>query len=235
MLGDLTKQNQTLLVARGGQGGLGNIHFKSSTNQTPRRVTLGQDSENRKLRLELQILADVGLLGLPNAGKSTFIRAVSAARPKVADYPFTTLHPQLGVVSVSEYQSFVVADIPGLIEGAAEGVGLGIHFLKHLSRTRLLLHLIDVAPPTGDPANDAQSIVRELEKYSAELAAKERWIIFNKIDMLASDVQKKECEKIVKKLNWQGHVFEISALSGQGCKNLCQQIMQYLEDKNRRL
>ena len=231
MLGDLVKQGQKLLVARGGEHGLGNIHFKSSTNQAPRRITLGHESENRKLRLELQILADVGLLGLPNAGKSTFIRSVSSARPKVADYPFTTLHPQLGVVSVSPYQSFVVADIPGLIEGAAEGVGLGIHFLKHLSRTHLLLHLIDIAPPTGDPVNDAQSIVRELEKYSTKLGERERWLVLNKIDMLAPDVQKETCEKIVKKLNWQGRVFEISALSGQGCQILCQQIMQYLEEK----
>jgi len=235
MLGDLVKQGQTLLVARGGKHGLGNIHFKSSTNQAPRRVTLGQANEHRKLRLELQILADVGLLGLPNAGKSTFIRAISSARPKVADYPFTTLHPQLGVVSVNTFQSFVVADIPGLIEGASEGVGLGIHFLKHLSRTRLLLHIIDIAPPEGDPVNDTISIVRELEKYSVKLAERERWLILNKIDMLALDVQKKTCEQIIKKLNWKGQVFKISALSGQGCQTLCQQIMQYLEKKNRPL
>lgn len=231
MLGDLVDHTQTLLVARGGQGGLGNIHFKSSTNRAPRRVTVGQASESRELRLELQILADVGLLGLPNAGKSTFIRAVSAARPKVADYPFTTLCPQLGVVSINAYQSFVVADIPGLIEGAAEGVGLGVHFLKHLSRTRLLLHIIDIAPPTGDPVKNAIGITHELEKYSAELAAREQWIVLNKIDMLAEDEQKSHCEKIIKDLNWQGRVFEISALSGQGCSDLCQHIMHYLEKK----
>jgi GTP-binding protein len=232
MLGDLVNPQQTLLVARGGQRGLGNVHFKSSTNRAPRRTTQGTLGETRTLRLELQILADVGLLGLPNAGKSTFIRAVSSARPKVADYPFTTLHPHLGVVSIEVDRSFVVADIPGLIEGAAEGAGLGIQFLKHLSRTRLLLHLIDVAPLDRDPVQDIVKITHELEKYSSELATRERWLVFNKLDLLPASEQKQYCQTIIECLNWSGPVFEISALSGQGCQEICYRILNYLENRD---
>jgi GTP-binding protein len=232
MLGDLVKPQQTLLVARGGQRGLGNVHFKSSTNRAPRRTTQGTLGETRTLRLELQILADVGLLGLPNAGKSTFIRAVSSARPKVADYPFTTLHPHLGVVSIEVDRSFVVADIPGLIEGAAEGAGLGIQFLKHLSRTRLLLHLIDVAPIDRDPVQDIVKITHELEKYSSELATRERWLVFNKLDLLPASEQEQYCQAIIERLNWSGPVFEISALSGQGCQEICYRILNYLENRD---
>ncbi len=226
-LGDLLKPEQRLLVAKGGQHGLGNVHFKSSTNRAPRRTTPGMPGEARTLRLELQVLADVGLLGLPNAGKSTFIRAVSAARPKVADYPFTTLHPHLGVVSIETDRSFVIADIPGLIEGAAEGAGLGTRFLKHLSRTRLLLHIVDIAPFSSEPVTDIISISQELEKYSPELAARERWLVLNKVDCLAPN---EDCQAIIDELNWQGQVFEISALSGQGCRELCYRIMAYLEN-----
>lgn len=232
MLGDLVEPQQTLLVARGGQRGLGNVHFKSSTNRAPRRTTQGTLGETRTLRLELQILADVGLLGLPNAGKSTFIRAVSAARPKVADYPFTTLHPHLGVVSIEVDRSFVIADIPGLIEGAAEGAGLGIQFLKHLSRTRLLLHLVDVASPDRDPLQDIVKITHELEKYSSELATRERWLVFNKLDLLPAAEQKQYCQAIIEHLNWSGPIFEISALSGQGCQEICYRILNYLEDQD---
>ncbi len=228
VLGDLVKPQQTLLVARGGQRGLGNIHFKSSTNRAPRRTTLGTPGEIRHLRLELQVLADVGLLGLPNAGKSTFIRAVSAARPKVASYPFTTLHPHLGVVAIDIDQSFVIADIPGLIEGAAEGAGLGIQFLKHLSRTRLLLHLVDVAPLDSDPVQDIIKISQELEKYSLELTKRERWLVLNKIDLLPPDEQQPYCQALIKQLNWQGPIFQLSALSGQGCREICFSIINYL-------
>lgn len=229
-IGDLIKPAQTLLVARGGQRGLGNVHFKSSTNRAPRRTTPGTPGENRQLRLELQVLADVGLLGLPNAGKSTFIRAVSAARPKVADYPFTTLYPHLGVVSIDIDRNFVIADIPGLIEGAAEGAGLGVRFLKHLSRTRLLLHLIDVMPLDSDPVQDVITIIQEIEKYSPALAARERWLIFNKLDLLPPDEQEQHCQAILDHLNWQGRVFRISALSGRGCKEVCYQVMNFLEE-----
>ncbi len=230
-LGDLIKPDQTLLVAKGGQHGLGNVHFKSSTNRAPRRITNGTPGEDRNLRLELQVLADVGLLGLPNAGKSTLIRAVSAARPKVADYPFTTLHPNLGVVSIEIDRNFVIADIPGLIEGAAEGAGLGIQFLKHLSRTRLLLHLVDIAPLESDPVQDALGIIQELEKYNPELAMRERWLVLNKLDLLPANEQKQHCQAIIDQLDWQGRVFEISALSGQGCRSVCYSIMNYLEEK----
>jgi len=231
-IGDLTTHEQTLLVAKGGHHGLGNIHFKSSTNRAPRRTTQGTLGESRQLRLELQVLADVGLLGLPNAGKSTFIRSVSAARPKVADYPFTTLHPNLGVVSLGFDQQFVIADIPGLIEGAAQGAGLGIRFLKHLSRTRLLLHLVDVLPLEGDPVQDAVTIVRELEQYSATLADRERWLVLNKLDLVPDAEHAAHCQAIVDALNWQGPVFTISAISGQGTEALCQQVMQYLAAQN---
>jgi GTP-binding protein len=232
LLGDLTKAGQKVLVAKGGEHGLGNTHFKSSINRAPRRITKGTEGETRALRLELQVLADVGLLGLPNAGKSTFIRAVSAARPKVADYPFTTLHPNLGVVSIEVDRNFVIADIPGLIEGAAEGAGLGIRFLKHLSRTNLLLHIVDILPiDDTDPVENIIKITRELEKYNPELAARERWLVLNKVDLLPADEQEEYMKTIVNALNWQGRVFEISAISGQGCSELCYQIMQSIEDK----
>ena len=237
ILGDLAQAGQTLLVAKGGRHGLGNIHFKSSTNRAPRRTTLGELGESRRLKLELQVLADVGLLGLPNAGKSTFIRAISAARPKVADYPFTTLYPHLGVVSVEMHRHFVVADIPGLIEGAAEGAGLGTRFLKHLSRARLLLHLVDVAPidENADPAQDIQTIENELEKYDAHLAARERWLVFNKIDLLPPAQRDKHCRTILKKLHWQGPAFQISGLSGEGCQAVIYSIMTYLEEQQKKI
>jgi len=232
-IGDVTKQGQTLKVAQGGHHGLGNIHFKSSTNRTPRQSTNGTEGEFRKLRLELKVLADVGLLGLPNAGKSTFLTSVSAARPKVADYPFTTLHPNLGVVDVGTHRSFVVADIPGLIEGASEGVGLGIQFLKHLSRTRLLLHIIDVLPPEGsnDPVDDANGLVRELEAFSAELAELPRWLVLNKVDLLAGDEREACCNDIVERLGWQGKVFRISAATGEGVQDVVYTIMNHIEEQ----
>ena len=228
---DLIKHEQKQLVAQGGVHGLGNIRFKTSTNRAPRRITKGTPGDIRQLRLELQVLADVGLLGLPNAGKSTFIRAVSAARPKVAAYPFTTISPSLGVVSIELDRNFVIADIPGLIEGAADGIGLGIRFLKHLSRTRLLLHLVDIAPLDSEPVQDFITISREVEKYSSKLAERERWLVFNKVDLLPPDEQAAHCQAILEKLNWKGRVFQISGLSGQGCKELSYQIMQYLEQK----
>ncbi|HHB92276.1 MAG TPA: GTPase ObgE [Thioploca sp.] len=228
-LGDLTKPEQVLLVAKGGEHGLGNVRFKTSTNRAPRRITKGTAGEARALRLELQLLADVGLLGLPNAGKSSLIRAVSLARPKVADYPFTTLHPHLGVVSIELDRNFVIADIPGLIEGAADGHGLGIQFLRHLSRTSLLLHIVDIAPLDGDPVQDIFSIIKELEKYSAELVTKERWLVLNKIDLLPEYQQL--CDNIIREINWQGQVFKISALSDKkSCMNLCYKIMEYIEN-----
>jgi len=233
VMGELLEAGQELIVAAGGHRGLGNARFKSSTNRAPRKTTPGKTGEQRNLGLELKLLADVGLLGLPNAGKSTFIRAVSAARPKVADYPFTTLYPSLGVVSLEPDRSFVVADIPGLIEGAAEGAGLGIRFLKHLSRTRLLLHLVDVAPmdEADDPAVHARAIVGELERFSPELAARDRWLVLNKIDLLAPDVREAHCDALVKRLDYQGPVYHVSALSGEGCRELCQAIMKYLEEQ----
>ena len=231
LLGDLVKTNERLKVAQGGFHGLGNARFKSSVNRAPRRSTPGSPGERRNLRLELKLLADVGLVGLPNAGKSTLIRAVSAARPKVADYPFTTLYPNLGVVSVGEHRSFVMADVPGLIEGAAEGAGLGIQFLKHLQRTRLLLHLVDVASSAdADPVAGARAIVHELEKFSPELAARERWLVLNKLDLLPSGERDARCQAIVEGLHWQGPVFRISGLSGEGTRELCKKIMQRLEE-----
>ena len=231
VIGDLTTPTQTLLVAKGGRGGWGNTRFKSSTNRAPRQHGPGLPGEKRQLQLELKLIADVGLLGLPNAGKSTLIRAVSAAKPKVADYPFTTLHPNLGVVSVGPHRSFVMADIPGLIEGAAEGAGLGLRFLKHLQRTRLLLHLVDIAPPdpAADPVKDARAIVRELKKFSAELAQKDRWLVLNKIDLLDAESMKKRCNEIVRRLRWKGPVHRISGATGQGTRELCQAVMTYLE------
>lgn len=231
-MGDLTKEGQRLLVAQGGFHGLGNTRFKSSTNRAPRQTTPGSMGDARFLRLELRVLADVGLLGMPNAGKSTFIRAVSSARPKVADYPFTTLYPNLGVVRVGELRSFVIADIPGLIEGAAEGAGLGIQFLRHLERTRLLLHLVDVAPYDGsDPVESAQAIVKELEKYSPELAAKPRWLVLNKIDQLNPEDIEAHCHDIIKRLKWKGPVFKVSALEKTGTEQVCFDVMSFLEEK----
>jgi GTPase len=232
MLADLATDGQRALVARGGKGGLGNQHFKSSTNRTPRRATRGTEAERRELRLELKLLADVGLLGLPNAGKSTLISAVSAARPRIADYPFTTLHPNLGVVYVGEHQSFVMADIPGLIEGAAEGAGLGIRFLKHLQRTRLLLHLVDIAPmdPGADPVADARAIVAELERFSPELASRERWLVLNKCDLLPADEVDTRCDDIVAGLEWAGPVHRISGLARRGTTELTRAVMARLDE-----
>lgn len=231
-LGDVTHAGQRLLVAKGGKGGWGNSRYKSSTNRTPRKAMPGLPGEKRELQLEMKVMADVGLLGLPNAGKSTLIRAVSSAKPKVADYPFTTLHPNLGVVFIGEHRSFVMADIPGLIEGAAEGAGLGIQFLKHLQRTGILLHLIDIAPPDpeADPVDDARSIAKELKKFSADLAEKERWLVLNKLDLMQPDAAAKCCKDIVRRLRWKGPVFEISGLSRQGTDKLCQAIMTRLEE-----
>jgi GTP-binding protein len=230
-LADLVHHEDRALLARGGKGGLGNLHFKSSINRAPRQCTPGEPGENRTLKLELRVLADVGLLGMPNAGKSTFIRAVSAARPKVADYPFTTLHPNLGMVRVDHNRSFVIADIPGLIEGAAEGAGLGHQFLRHLSRTRLLLHIVDVAPldAGSDVVKDARAIVEELRKYDDALFRKPRWLVLNKTDLLAPDERDKAARKLLKGLGWKGKSFIISALTGEGCKALTYAIMEHLE------
>jgi GTP-binding protein len=235
-IGDLTRDGETLLVAKGGDGGLGNARFKSSTNRAPRRTVPGGAGDSRELTLELQVLADVGLLGLPNAGKSTFLRAVSQARPKVADYPFTTLHPQLGVVRLEAFRSFVIADIPGLIEGAAEGAGLGIRFLKHLARTRVLLHLVDIAPldPAADVVKDIKSIAAELRKFSPALARRERWLVFNKIDLLSTAEADKRCRAVMKALKWKGPVYKISGITGIGCKELCGRLMDRLEERKTR-
>ncbi|SFA69497.1 Obg family GTPase CgtA [Azotobacter beijerinckii] len=236
IIGDLTRPGQRLLVAQGGWHGLGNTRFKSSTNRAPRQTTPGKPGEARDLKLELKVLADVGLLGLPNAGKSTFIRAVSAAKPKVADYPFTTLVPNLGVVSVGRYKSFVVADIPGLIEGAAEGAGLGIRFLKHLARTRLLLHLVDMAPlDESDPAEAAETILRELEKFSPALTERERWLVLNKSDQLLDEEREERLRAVVERLDWQGPVYVVSALEREGTEALCQDIMRYLDERALRI
>jgi len=231
VLGELLAQGQRLVVARGGARGLGNARFKSSTNRAPRRTTPGRPGEVRRLRLELVLLADVGLLGLPNAGKSTLLRAVSAARPKVADYPFTTLHPGLGVVRLGSDRSFVVADVPGLIEGAAAGAGLGIRFLRHLSRTRLLLHVVDAgAAPGAAPAEQVRTLATELACFSPELAARERWLVLNKMDLLpdagAREARRRE---LVDALGWRGPVHLVSAASGEGCRALCAAVMSRLE------
>ncbi len=228
LIGDLVRDGQRLVVAKGGFHGLGNTRFKSSTNRTPRQSKPGTPGERRQLHLELKLLADVGLLGMPNAGKSTLIRAVSSARPKVADYPFTTLHPNLGVVSVSTSRSFVMADVPGLIEGAAQGAGLGIRFLKHLSRTRLLLHLVDMGP-LGNPVEDVKTIMTELASFSPELAQRERWLVLNKVDLLPADERDGVCEEVAAALNWQGPVFRISALSGEGTVALVGAVMAFIE------
>ncbi len=234
LMGDLIGHAERLVVAVGGEGGKGNTRFKTSINRAPRQSTPGTPGEKRDLRLELTVLADVGLLGLPNAGKSTLIRSVSAARPKVADYPFTTLHPNLGVVAVEAHRSFVMADIPGLIEGAADGAGLGIRFLKHLSRTRLLLHLIDVAPldEETDPIEEARKIVAELERFSPDLAARERWIVLNKVDLLGEAEVDALRLRVIEELDWQGPLYLISALAGQGTRQLAGDIMTRLEALN---
>lgn len=230
VLGDITEAGQRIKVAQGGFHGLGNTRFKSSVNRAPRQTSPGSDGEFRNLKLELKVLADVGLLGLPNAGKSTFIRAVSSAKPKVADYPFTTLVPNLGVVKVQEYRSFVVADIPGLIEGASEGAGLGIRFLKHLTRCRVLLHLVDMAPFDGsDPAENAAIIIEELKRFSPTLAGRERWLLLNKIDLLPPEEVEERCQEVVDKLNWTGPLHKIAAINGSGTKALCNDILDSLE------
>jgi GTP-binding protein len=230
-LADLAADGQTALVAKGGSGGLGNIHFKSSTNRAPRQATPGEKGEQRRLRLELKVLADVGLLGMPNAGKSTLIRAISAAKPKVADYPFTTLAPNLGVVRVDQDKSFVVADIPGLIEGAADGAGLGHQFLRHLQRTRLLLHIVDLAPfdEATDPVADARAIVRELERYDPALADKPRWLVLNKLDLIDEDERAARVAAFVKSYRWKGPLFAVSAIDGSGCRELVFAIQAWLE------
>ena len=234
-LGDLKVHGETLLVARGGKGGWGNQKFKSSTNRAPRQYGPGLPGERRTLQLEMKVIADVGLLGLPNAGKSTLIRAVSAARPKVADYPFTTLYPNLGVVDVGQHRSFVMADIPGLIEGAAEGAGLGIRFLKHLQRTRLLLHLVDIAPldPDADPVKDARAIVAELKKFDQDLAAKPRWLVLNKRDLMPGEEAEKRARAILRSLRYRGPHFLISGATGRGTKDLAEAVMSFLEEQAR--
>lgn len=232
VLGDLTEGGEELKVAQGGVRGLGNIHFKSSVNRAPRQTTPGTDGESRNLKFEMKVIADVGLLGLPNAGKSTFIRAVSAATPKVADYPFTTLVPNLGVVSVAKHKSFVVADIPGLIEGAAEGAGLGIRFLKHLVRTRILLHVVDMNPFDGStPAENAQVIISELEKFSPELVNRERWLLLNKLDLVPSDEREERCQQVIDALGWKGPVYKISAITKDGTQQISYDIMSFLDER----
>jgi len=230
-IADLAADGQRALVAKGGTGGLGNLHFKSSTNRAPRKFTPGEKGEQRRLRLELKVLADVGLLGLPNAGKSTFIRAVSAARPKVADYPFTTLAPNLGVVRTGENRSFVIADIPGLIEGAADGAGLGHRFLRHLQRTRMLLHIVDIAPfdPDANPVRDAKAIVAELKHYDEALHRKPRWLVLNKLDLVPEGERDARVKAFVRAYRWKGPVFAIAAVNGEGCQALVFRIQDWLD------
>lgn len=236
VLGDLVKEGEQFVVAKGGRGGLGNTCFKSSTNRAPRKTTPGTEGEKRNLRFELKVLADIGLLGMPNAGKSTLIRAVSAAKPKVADYPFTTLVPNLGVVKVDRLRSFVMADIPGLIEGAAEGAGLGIRFLKHLARCRILLHVVDIAPwDQTDPVESIDAIAGELQLFSPALADRERWLVLNKLDLLPEDEANERCQGILDELQWDGPVFKISAANGAGTKELVFAIMNHLEELDERM
>ena len=232
VVADMTEHGQIALLVKGGEGGWGNIHFKSSTNRAPRQKSDGKEGERRELRLELKVLADVGLLGMPNAGKSTFITAVSNARPKIADYPFTTLHPNLGVVRVSHEKSFVIADIPGLIEGAADGAGLGVQFLRHLQRTGLLLHIVDLAPFDGvDPVKEAKAIIKELKKYDDALYEKPRWLVLNKLDMVPDAERVKRVKDFIKRFGWKGRVFEISALTREGCEDLVVEIYEYLAER----
>jgi len=236
LIGDVLDEDTPLCVAKGGEHGIGNVHFKSSTNRAPRQFTKGTPGDERELKLELKVLADVGLLGLPNAGKSTFIRAVSGAKPKVADYPFTTLYPNLGVVRVGVNKSFVVADIPGIIEGAAEGAGLGIQFLKHVSRTRLLLHLVDIAPfDEHDPAEDVRTIEGELEEFDPELMNYSRWLLINKSDLLDNEEFEKRKAALLKSLDWQAPVFSIAAISKQGTETVCYKVSEYLDDLHEQL
>ncbi len=231
IIGDLTQDGQQVKVAQGGFHGLGNLRYKSSVNRAPRQSKPGSEGDSRTLRLEMKVLADVGLLGLPNAGKSSLITNLSSAKPRVADYPFTTLYPNLGVVRINVNQSFVIADIPGLIEGAAEGAGLGIQFLKHLSRTSLLLHLVDIAPmDQADPVESIRTLEKELEKYSDELKERERWLVINKIDLLPEDEMQIITDDIITRLKWTKPVFQISAATGMGTQKLANKIMQYLED-----
>ncbi len=231
-LGDLTRDGERLKVAQGGDKGLGNTRFKSSTNRAPRQTTKGTEGEERSLKFELKLLADVGLLGLPNAGKSTFIRSVSSAKPKVADYPFTTLVPNLGVVKVKKHQSFVIADIPGIIEGAADGAGLGIRFLKHLVRNRILLHLVDLAPWDDiTPAEAAVIAVNELHQFSPTLGARERWLVLNKIDMVPEEEREERCQAVIDALDWQGPTYRVSAISGEGTQVLCLDLMTALDER----
>ncbi|HXS72451.1 MAG TPA: GTPase ObgE [Rhodanobacteraceae bacterium] len=232
VIGDLTENGQRLLVARGGKGGLGNIHFKSSVNRAPRKTTAGTPGEVRELKLELKVLADVGLLGFPNAGKSTFIRAVSAATPRVADYPFTTLQPHLGVVRAGPDQSFVIADIPGLIEGAAEGAGLGIQFLKHLARTSLLLHLVEIEPTDGsDPAAQVRAIEQELEHFDPRLLARPRWLVINKLDLVAPEQRDSIARALVEQLEWSAPWFAISAAERIGTREVCMTVQQFFDEQ----
>lgn len=231
ILADITEPGQRVMVARGGWHGLGNTRFKSSVNQAPRQTSPGQEGEARELKLELKVLADVGMLGLPNAGKSTFIRAVSSAKPKVADYPFTTLVPNLGVVRLQKHRSFVVADIPGLIEGASEGAGLGIRFLKHLTRNRILLHLVDMAPwDDVEPAQAAVAIIKEIEKFSPTLLGRERWLVLNKMDMVPEEEREARVKSVVDALKWEGPLYEISAINGAGTEQLCHDLMFHIEE-----
>jgi GTP-binding protein len=236
VLGDLVAAGDVIKVAQAGFHGLGNARFKSSTNRAPRQFTRGSDGEARTLRLELKVLADVGLLGMPNAGKSTFIRAVSAAKPKVADYPFTTLVPNLGVVRVQPHRGFVIADIPGLVEGAAEGAGLGIRFLKHLTRTRLLLHLVDMSPFDGStPAEAVALISRELDRFSPTLAGRDRWLVLNKVDLLPEDEREARCQEVIDELGWDGPVYRVSALQKNNTEALCHDILRFVEEQAEQL
>ena len=231
LIGDLTEAGKKLMVAKGGWHGLGNARYKSSINRAPRQTSDGTPGEERNLRLEMKLLADVGLLGLPNAGKSTFISQVSAAQPKVADYPFTTLYPNLGVVTLKDVRSFVIADVPGLVEGAAEGAGLGIQFLRHLTRTRLLLHLVDMAPVDveQDPVESVKTINRELERYSEALGSQDQWLVLNKMDLVPEDIRDELCREVIDRLDWKGKVYHISGQTGEGCDQLCEDVMAYLE------